>query len=135
MKELKDFQVEAINRKVAFGLVIVAALVAVAGLGLVARFGDIAFWNSKAENRKVVSHKKMTVSGSLTCLALKSGEKTSDCQWGIKDSKGQIYAISDSSSKLTNVYGEAGSTGVEISGEFIPAGDGEKYDITGTIVR
>ena len=43
MKELKDFQVEAIHRKVSGSLIITLGIVLVAGIGFVAKFGDLAF--------------------------------------------------------------------------------------------
>lgn len=43
MKALKNFQIEAIHRKLSFGLVLLGGIVLVAGLGIIAKFADIQF--------------------------------------------------------------------------------------------
>jgi hypothetical protein len=50
----------------------------------------------------------------------------------IKTSNGEYYAVSGMS--LQAAYGKASSSGIEVSGEFIAAGDREKHNIVGTIL-
>lgn len=134
MKALKNFQIEAIHRKLSFGLVLFGGIVLIAGLSIIAKFADIQFLNSKIEHKNSQSKNKIvTVSGSLACLPLKdSASETKDCELGVKSSDG-YYAVSGSG--LQSVYGEAGGAGIEISGELIPAGPQEKHDIIGTVVQ
>lgn len=139
MKALKDFQIEAIHRKISFLLVIVGGLVLVAGVALIAKFGDLQFISSKIDknNSQKTQKQTITIAGIPSCLPLKSGEKveSSNCEYGIKTSDGKFYAIGSSSSNPLTLYGEAGSAGVEISGEFLPVSKDEKFDIVGTVVQ
>ena len=128
MKELKDFQVEAIHRKVSGSLIITLGIVLIAGIGFVAKFGDLAF---KQQRIKIKSEEEVTISGVPACLPLKNKEKAESCEYGIKTSDGKYYAVSN----LANFYGEAGVDGVSVTGKLIKAGSSEKFDIAGTIMR
>ena len=139
MKALKDFQIEAIHRKISFLLGLVGGLVLIAGVALIAKFGDLQFISSKIDknNSRKTQKQTITIAGIPSCLPLKSGEKveSSNYEYGIKTSDGKFYAIGSSGSNPISLYGEAGSEGVEISGEFIPAGKNEELNIEGTILQ
>ena len=133
MRALKDFQVESIHRKLSFRLVLLGGVVLVAGIGIIAKFADIQFVNSKIDKSSHAKNKTITISGDLACLPLKdSSSKPTNCELGVKTPDG-YYAVSGSA--IPFAYGEAGSSGIELSGEFIPAGDQEKHDIVGTIIQ
>ena len=131
--ELKDFQIEAIHRKVSSILLIFLGLVLIAALGVVAKFGNLAFIGSKKSDQasQGLAHETRKIAGSLACLPLKDGVVKS-CEYGIKTSNGEYYAVSGMS--LQAAYGKASSSGIEVSGEFIAAGDREKHNIVGTIL-
>lgn len=138
MKELKDFQIEKIHRRVSSVLVIFLGLVLVAGIAIVAKFGDLSFekLNIAQKSKHNSQYEVRTISGVPTCLPLKSGDATTACEYGIKASDGKFYALSSGGSNPVTLYGEAGSAdGLEISGEFIPASADEKFDIVGTIFQ
>ncbi|MDO4872027.1 MAG: hypothetical protein Q4A27_01180 [bacterium] len=136
IRALKDFQIEAIHRKISFLLVIILGILLISGVGIVAKFSDLAFirgiiFHKAAENSK---REVVTIAGVPSCLKLKSGEETTHCEYGIRTSEGKYYALTNSGNNPINLYGEAGSAeGVEITGELTPAGEKEKYDIVGTI--
>lgn len=132
MKELKDFQIEAIHRKVSGSLIVMLGIVLVAGIGLAAKFGDLAFRQQQIANQtKTKTKEEITISGVPACLPLKSGEKVEKCEYGIKTSDGKYYAVSN----FSDFYGEAGASGVNVTGKLIKAGEGEKFDIVGTIIQ
>ena len=120
----------------------IAVLVAVVfAVGFVVKLLDftlpVAHRNISNNKNQNQSSKNITISGNVVCLSLKKGKTDNSnpnkCKVGVVDSKGQKYAVSGGSN--LNLYGEANSNGVEISGEFIPASEDETYDIVGIIKR
>lgn len=137
MKPLKDFQIEKIHRRLSFGLVIFLALVLVAGIGILAKFGDLSFAEMNIAKKSSENSKRefRTISGIPSCLPLKSGDTGRKCEYGIKTKDGLFYALSNNQFNSKSLTGEAGANGIEITGEFIPASQSEEYDIVGTIVQ
>ena len=141
MKQISKYQKESFHRKLTSILVITVLVTVVFAVGFVVKLLDFTLpvahrniSNNKSHNQ---SSKNITISGNVICLSSKK-DKTDNsnpdkCKVGVVDSKGQKYAVSGGSN--LNLYGEASSSGVEISGEFIPASEDETYDIVGTIKR
>ena len=141
MKQISKYQKESFHRKLTSILVIAVLVAVVFAVGFVVKLLDftlpVAHRNISNKKNQNQSLKNITISGNVVCLSLKKG-KTDDsnpnkCKVGVVDSKGQKYAVSGGSN--LNLYGEASSSGVEISGEFISASEDETYDIVGTIKR
>jgi hypothetical protein len=113
----------------------VIGLVLIFGVALLARFADLAVVRNKlqveGESKK---NNSITISGQTTCLPLRQGRKASgNCELGIKTDSGEYYAVNSIQNPL-EIYGEVGSSTVEISGELVKAGSDENYDIVGTII-
>ena len=141
MKQISKYQKESFHRKLTSILVIIVLVTVVFAVGFVVKLLDftlpVAHRNISNNKNQNQSSKNITISGNVVCLSLKKGKpdnsNPSKCKVGVVDSKGQKYAVSGGSN--LNLYGEANSSGVEISGEFIPASEDETYDIVGTIKR
>lgn len=141
MKQISEYQKESFHRKLTSVLVIVVLVVVVFAVGFVVKLLDftlpVAHRNISNNKKQNQSSKSIIVSGNVVCLSFKKGKTNNsslnNCKTGIIDSKGQKYAISGGSN--LNLHGEASSSGVEVSGEFIPANEDEIYDIVGTIKR
>ena len=141
MKQISKYQKESFHQKLTSILVITVLVAIVFAVGFVVKLLDFTLpvahrniSNNKSQNQ---SSKNINISGNVVCLSLKK-DKTDNsnpnkCKVGVVDSKGQKYAVSGGSN--LNLYGEANSNGVEVSGEFIPASEDETYDIVGTIKR
>ncbi len=141
MKQISKYQKESFHQKLTSILVITVLVAVVFAVGFVVKLLDftlpVAHRNISNNKNQNHSSKNITISGNVVCLSLKK-DKTDNsnpnkCKVGVVDSKGQKYAVSGGSN--LNLYGEASSKGVEVSGEFIPAGEDETYDIVGTIKR
>lgn len=76
----------------------------------------------------------LVVKGTAVCLPHKdtSGPQTLECALGIKDEKGQYYALSDTDSTYKNVSSLPMGERVEIKGTF-EKGDGGIYPTIGTL--
>ena len=135
MKKLTNEKIDQINRKSTGILIMVIGLVLIFGVALLARFADLAVVRNKlqveGESKK---NNSITISGQTTCLPLRQGRKASgNCELGIKTDSGEYYAVNCIQNPL-EIYGEVGSSTVEISGELVKAGSDENYDIVGTII-
>ena len=135
MKKLTYEKIDQINRKSTGILIMVIGLVLIFGVALLARFADLAVVRNKlqveGESKK---NNSITISGQTTCLPLRQGRKASgNCELGIKTDSGEYYAVNSIQNPL-EIYGEVGSSTVEISGELVKAGSDENYDIVGTII-
>ena len=135
MKKLTNEKIDQINRKSTGILIMVIGLVLIFGVALLARFADLAVVRNKlqveGESKK---NNSITISGQTTCLPLRQGKKASgNCELGIKTDSGEYYAVNSIQNPL-EIYGEVGSSTVEISGELVKAGSDENYDIVGTII-
>ena len=135
MKKLTNEKIDQINRKSTGILIMVIGLVLIFGVALLARFADLAVVRNKlqveGESKK---NNSITISGQTTCLPLRQGRKASgNCELGIKTDSGEYYAVNSIQNPL-EIYGEVGSSTVEISGELVKAGSDENYDIVGTII-
>ena len=135
MKKLTNEKIDQINRKSTGILIMVIGLVLIFGVALLARFADLAVVRNKlqveGESKK---NNSITISGQTTCLPLRQGRKASgNCELGIKTDSGEYYAV-NSIQNPVEIYGEVGSSTVEISGELVKAGSDENYDIVGTII-
>ena len=135
MKKLTNEKIDQINRKSTGILIMVIGLVLIFGVALLARFADLAVVRNKlqveGESKK---NNSITISGQTTCLPLRLGRKASgNCELGIKTDSGEYYAVNSIQNPL-EIYGEVGSSTVEISGELVKAGSDENYDIVGTII-
>ena len=135
MKKLTNEKIDQINRKSTGILIMVIGLVLIFGVALLARFADLAVVRNKlqveGESKK---NNSITISGQTTCLPLRQGRKASgNCELGIKTDSGEYYAVNSIKNPL-EIYGEVGSSTVEISGELVKAGSDENYDIVGTII-
>ena len=135
MKKLTNEKNDQINRKSTGILIMVIGLVLIFGVALLARFADLAVVRNKlqveGESKK---NNSITISGQTTCLPLRQGRKASgNCELGIKTDSGEYYAVNSIQNPL-EIYGEVGSSTVEISGELVKAGSDENYDIVGTII-
>ena len=141
MKQISKYQKESFHRKLTSILVIAVLVAVVFAVGFVVKLLDftlpVAHRNISNNKNQNQSSKNITISGNVVCLSLKKGKTDNSnpnkCKVGVVDSKGQKYAVSGGSN--LNLYGEANSNGVEVSGEFIPASEDETYDIVGTIKR
>ena len=141
MKHISKYQKESFHRKLTSILVIIVLVTVVFAVGFVVKLLDftlpVAHRNISNNKNQNQSSKNITISGNIVCLSSKKGATDNSnpdkCKVGVVDSKGQKYAVSGGSN--LNLYGEANSSGVEISGEFIPASEDETYDIVGTIKR
>lgn len=141
MKQISKYQKESFHRKLTSILVITVLVAIVFAVGFVVKLLDftlpVAHRNISNNKNQNQSSKNITISGNVVCLSLKKSKtdnsNPSKCKIGVVDSKGRKYAVSGGSN--LNLYGEANSNGVEISGEFIPASEDETYDIVGTIKR
>lgn len=142
MKQISKYQKESFHRKLTSILVIAVLVAVVFAVGFVVKLLDftlpVAHRNISNNKNQNQPSKNITISGNIVCLSLKKGNKTDNsnpnkCKVGVVNSKGQKYAVSGGSN--LNLYGEANSNGVEVSGEFIPASEDETYDIVGTIKR
>lgn len=135
MKQFSEKQTDNFNRKLTGFLVVIVGIILIFAIALLAKVGDLTLLNRKLNSDKESSSDMVTVKGTPTCLTLKSKSTSSNkrCEVGIKADDGKFYAISNSGNSL-NLYSEIGSSGFEVSGEFIKAGEEEKYDIVGTIV-
>ena len=116
MKQISKYQKESFHRKLTSILVVAILVVVVFAVGFVVKLLDftlpVAHRNISNNKNQNQSSKNITISGNVVCLSLKKG-KTDNL----------------------NLYGEANSSGAEISGEFIPASEDETYDIVGIIKR
>ena len=135
MKKLTNEKIDQINRKSTGILIMVIGLVLIFGVALLARFADLAVVRNKlqveGESKK---NNSITISGQTTCLSLRQRRKASgNCELGIKTDSGEYYAVNSIQNPL-EIYGEVGSSTVEISGELVKAGSDENYDIVGTII-
>ena len=135
MKKLTNEKIDQINRKSTGILIMVIGLVLIFGVALLARFADLAVVRNKlqveGESKK---NNSITISGQTTCLPLRQGRKASgNCELGIKTDSGEYYAVNSIQNPL-EIYGEVGSSTVEVSGELVKAGSDENYDIVGTII-
>ena len=135
MKKLTNEKIDQINRKSTGILIMVIGLVLIFGVALLARFADLAVVRNKlqveGESKK---NNSITISGQTMCLPLRQGRKASgNCELGIKTDSGEYYAVNSIQNPL-EIYGEVGSSTVEISGELVKAGSDENYDIVGTII-
>ena len=135
MKKLTNEKIDQINRKSTGILIMVIGLVLIFGVALLARFADLAVVRNKlqveGESKK---NNSITISGQTTCLPLRQGRKASgNCELGIKTDSGEYYAVNSIQNPL-EIYGEVGSSTVEISGELVKAGSDENYDMVGTII-
>ena len=141
MKQISKYKKESFHRKLTSILVIIVLVTVVFAVGFVVKLLDftlpVAHRNISNNKNHNQSSKNITISGNVVCLSLKKGKtdnsNPSKCKVRVVDSKGQKYAVSGGSN--LNLYGEASSNGVEISGEFIPASEDETYNIVGTIKR
>lgn len=136
MKQVSKYQKESFHQKLTSILVIAVLVAVIFAVAFVVKLLDFTLpvaHRNVSNNQK--SSKIVIISGNVICLSAKSGktDNSNGCKVGIIDSKGKKYAISGGSN--LNLYGEAGSSGVEISGEIIPADEDEIYDIVGTIKR
>ncbi len=81
---------------------------------------------------QLIGDKEITVSGSFSCLPHKKtdGPQTLECAFGIKDNKGNYYALLDPNFKYTSQL--VSSQKVKVTGTFSALKD-DKYDAIGTI--
>ena len=135
MREISKYQRESFHQKLTSILIIL--VFATAFVVKILDFTIPSVHRGVNDNKKEESSKIITISGNLICLSTKQGKTDSSqkCKVGIVDSKGKKYAISGGNNILEFYGGEAGSNGVEISGEFQPVDENEIYDIVGIIKR
>jgi hypothetical protein len=79
-----------------------------------------------------------TVSGEITCLTKKgSDQQTLECAIGLKGSDGRSYGLKNLAQYDPGYKLSQEGLRVEVSGTFspgtMPAADGNKYDVVGTI--
>ena len=139
MREISKYQRESFHQKLTSILIILALVAIVFAAAFVVKLLDFTIpsvHRGLNGSKKEESSKIITISGNLICLSTKQGKTDSStkCKVGIIDSKGK-YAISGGNNILEFYGGEAGSNGVEVSGEFQPVDENEIYDIVGTIRR
>ena len=129
-------QTEAFHRKLVGALVAVIDPVFVYGIGVVVRFADLAIVRHKIGLSSKIERETVTVSGAAACLPIRSGAESDDggCVLGIRTADGDYYALGGNRDNPLNIYGEIGSEGLEVKGEFIEAGPEESYDIIGTVI-
>ena len=140
MREISKYQRESFHQKltsIVIILVLVAIVFATAFVVKILDFTIPSVHRGLNGSKKEESSKIITISGNLICLSTRQGKTDSSqkCKVGIIDSKGKKYAISGGGNILEFYGGEAGSNGVEVSGEFQPVDENEIYDIVGTIKR
>lgn len=72
--------------------------------------------------------------GEMVCLPHKnqSGPQTLECAFGLKDTKGTYYSLSDTDPNYKNVSGVPMGKMVEVRGKFIPRED-TKYQSVGIV--
>ena len=137
MKQISKYQRESFHRKLTSILVIAVLVAVVFAVGFVVKLLDFTLpvVHRSGANYISQSSKNITISGNMICLSLKGGQVDSSnkCKPGIINSEGKKYSIAGGNN--FNLYGETNSNGIEVSGEFIPAGEEETYDIVGTIKR
>ena len=137
MKQISKYQRESFHRKLTSILVIAVLVAVVFAVGFVVKLLDFTLpvVHRSGANYISQSSKNITISGNMICLSFKGGQvdSSTQCQPGIINSEGKKYSIAGGNN--FNLYGETNSNGIEVSGEFIPAGEDETYDIVGTIKR
>ena len=135
MKKLTNEKIDQINRKTTGILIMVIGLILIFAVALLAKFADLAVIREKLNLTSSITKYSITIKGQTSCLPLKESETSSgSCELGLKSEDGKYYAINGSNSPL-DLYSEAGSPTVEITGELIEAGPDEKYNIVGTIIQ
>lgn len=80
----------------------------------------------------------ITITGEITCLPKRgSGAQTMECAFGLKDTKGKYYGLSNLSGHDPEYRLSRGDVRVRVTGllsDTIQTGpDGNKYDISGVI--
>ncbi|MBS7346113.1 MAG: hypothetical protein KIG14_00155 [Candidatus Sacchiramonaceae bacterium] len=138
IKGFSKAQTEAFNRKLVGVLVAAVGILLVFGVGIVARFADLAIVRQKIKSNSTIEHTTRKISGMATCLPQKSSQDnrdvTQECAVGIRTQDGDYYAVGSNGGNPIDLYGEIGSGEFEVEGEFIKAGTEETYDIIGTII-
>lgn len=136
VKGFSKVQTEAFNRKLVGILVASIGLLLIFGIGILAKFADLAVVRQKIKLNSTIEHTTRRVSGMATCLPQKSNSSVSaqECIVGLRTQDGDYYAVGVSDRNFLDLYGEIGSGEFEVEGEFIEAGTGETYDIVGTII-
>lgn len=134
MKSITSDQQQAFHHKTTGVLVLIVGCLLIACLGFLVKIADLPIVREKIQTKSQTVKPVVTLKGLPTCLWLKSGDKPSKCEIGLKTDDGKTYAINQRHSTL-NVYAEIGSKGVEIRGQIVEAGPKEEFDIVGTIVE
>ncbi len=77
----------------------------------------------------------MTVEGTMVCLPHKNteGPQTLECAFGLKDTQGRYFGLSDTDPTYKNVSGVPMNVTVEVEGTFRPLTTESNYQNIGTI--
>lgn len=118
-----------LSKILAFIIIIMLAM----GVVFIAKLADSGILRERLSLNGSTKYQQITVIGSPICLKDRKGKMLNGCDVGIKTDKGEIFAISGANKM--EFYSKIGTGGIEISGEFIPAGTDEKADILGTIIE
>lgn len=84
--------------------------------------------------RPIPSAGLITIEGTIVCLPHKdtSGPQTLECAFGLKDTKGQYFALKDSDPSYKNISSVPMNTDVSVEGTFTPE-ENKTYNSIGVI--
>jgi hypothetical protein len=112
------------------GLIILASIVVILLTAVVV----VAIQSKSSVKAPSTDGSEIVVKGTAVCLPHKNtdGPQTMECALGIKDEKGQHYALSDTDPSYKNVSNMPTGEMVEVKGT-LEKGNGDKYDTVGTL--
>ncbi len=90
--------------------------------------------SSNTPENEIPPQEEINIKGTLVCLPHKNteGPQTLECAYGLQDSDGNYYGLSDNNPAFSNLMGIPTNTLVEVQGNFTPRND-TKYQSIGTI--